>query len=101
MKKLINHDESIFIAGGTGMVGKAIYKTLLKAGYGNKKNGGEIFAPTRKELDLSDYVSLESWFKKNKPTVVIISAAKVGGIHANKTFPFEFILENLKIMYFI
>jgi len=97
MKKLINHNESIFIAGGAGMVGKAINKVLIKAGYGSKNSRGKIFAPSRKELDLSDYSSLEKWFKKNRPSVVIIAAARVGGIQANLTFPFEFLLENLKI----
>ena len=97
MKKLINYDESIFIAGGSGMVGKAITKTLLKAGYGNEKIGGLILTPTRKEVDLSDYNCLKNWFKKYRPSIVIISAAKVGGIFANKSFPFEFLLENLKI----
>ena len=97
MNNLINKNESIFIAGGYGMVGKAIYKKLLNSGYGNKENGGKILRPTRKELNLTNYESLANWFIKNKPTVVIISAAKVGGIFANKEFPFEFLLENLKI----
>ena len=97
MNKLINHNETIFIAGGVGMVGKAIHKLLIKEGYGNKNTGGRILAPSRKEIDLSDYVSLEKWFKKNRPSVVIIAAAKVGGIQANIKFPFEFLLENLKI----
>ena len=79
MKKLINHNESIFIAGGAGMVGKAINKVLIKAGYGSKNSRGKIFSPSRKELDLSDYSSLEKWFKKNRPSVVIIAAARVGG----------------------
>ena len=97
MKNLITKSESIFIAGGHGMVGKAIYKNLLNFGYGKSDEGGKIFRPTRKELDLTNYYSVLNWFKKNKPTVVIIAAAKVGGIFANKEYPFEFILENLKI----
>ena len=55
MGNLINKNESIFIAGGYGMVGKAIYKKLLYSGYGNKDNGGKILRPTRKELNLTNY----------------------------------------------
>ena len=97
MKKLITQSESIFIAGGHGMVGKAIYKNLFNSGYGKSDLGGKILRPTRKELDLTNYDSVLNWFAKNKPSVVIIAAAKVGGILANKEYPFEFILENLKI----
>ena len=97
MNNLINKNESIFIAGGYGMVGKAIYKKLINAGYGKNNIGGKILRPTRKELNLTNYDNVAKWFKINKPTVVIISAAKVGGIYANKEFPFEFLLENLKI----
>ena len=79
------------------MVGQAIYKNLLNLGYGRSDAGGEILRPTRKELDLTNYDSVLNWFKQNKPSVVIITAAKVGGIFANKEYPFEFLLENLKI----
>ena len=97
MINLINKNETIFIAGGHGMVGQAIYKKLLLAGYGIHTNGGKILRPSREELDLTNYDSVSKWFKKNRPSIVIISAAKVGGIFANKEFPFEFLLENLKI----
>ena len=97
MKNFINKSESIFIAGGHGMVGQAIYKNLLNLGYGRSDAGGEILRPTRKELDLTNYDSVLNWFKQNKPSVVIITAEKVGGIFANKEYPFEFLLENLKI----
>ena len=97
MKNLITHEDSIFIAGGYGMVGKAIYEKLLNYGYGQKIKGGNILRPTRKELDLTNYDAVKKWFTENKPTVVIIAAAKVGGIFANKEFPFEFLIENLKI----
>ena len=86
MKNLISKSESIFIAGGHGMVGKAIYKNLLNFGYGKSDKGGTILRPTRKELDLTNYDSVLNWFKKNKPSVVIIAAAKVGGIFANKEY---------------
>ena len=97
MNKLINLKDKFFIAGSRGMVGSSIKRALIKKGYGNKKIGGEILGPDRKELDLTEFITLRNWFKKNKPTVVIIAAAKVGGIYANSTQPFEFILENLKI----
>ena len=97
MKKLISPDDHIFIAGASGMVGSSIFRIFKKAGYGNKSNGGFIYAPTRKELDLSDYASVRNWFEKFNPTVVIIAAGKVGGISANANYPADFILENIKI----
>ena len=97
MKHLINKDESIFIAGGYGMVGNAIYKKLVDSGYGSSDSVGRLLRPTRNELDLTNFNAVDSWFKVNKPNVVIIAAAKVGGIFANNKFPFEFLLENLKI----
>ena len=53
--------------------------------------------PTRKELNLLDYSAVKNWFKLNKPNIVVIAAAKVGGIYANDKFAADFILENLKI----
>ena len=97
MKKLISLKDNIFIAGASGMVGSSIYRTLKKAGYGQRKYGGEIFTPSRKELDLLDFSSVSDWFQKFRPTVVIVAAGKVGGINANANQPADFILENLKI----
>ncbi len=97
MEKKIFKNEKIFIAGSNGMVGKAVYRSLKKAGYGLKENNGILFTPTRKELNLLNYQEVENWFSKNAPTVVILAAAKVGGIYANNSKPAEFILENLKI----
>ncbi len=97
MKKRISYEDIIFLSGSSGMAGSAILRSLKKAGYGNKKNLGTILSPRRKDLDLLNNVEVEKWFKKNKPTIVIIAAAKVGGIYANMTKPVEFILENLKI----
>tara|TARA_Y100000589_G_scaffold332162_1_gene389860 strand:+ start:99 stop:1097 length:999 start_codon:yes stop_codon:yes gene_type:complete len=97
MKKYISLSEKIFIAGASGMAGNSIYKQFIKAGYGNLKKGGIILTPSRKELDLLDYESVKKWFNKNNPTVVILAAAKVGGIIANNNFPADFIIENLKI----
>ena len=90
-------NEKIFIAGSNGMVGSAIKRALYKCGYSNPSIKGKILAPNRSELDLKNYYLLENWFKEKKPTIVIIAAAKVGGIYANKNQPADFILENLKI----
>ena len=87
---LINTEDKIFVA-GKGMVGTAIVKALKKYGYKN------ILNPSRTELDLLDLNAVKKWFSITQPNVVIISAAKVGGIMANSLFPGDFILENLKI----
>ena len=97
MKKLINKEEKIFIAGSSGMVGSAIKRSLVGKGYGDENQGGSILCPTRKNLDLEDSLEVENWFKIHKPTVVIIAAAKVGGIYANSSMPYEFLINNLKI----
>ena len=89
--KLIDQKEKIFIAGSTGMVGNAIKEKLYNSGYQN------LVTPSRKDLDLTNYKLVFDWFKKNKPDIVIIAAAKVGGIYANNTFPVDFLLDNLKI----
>ena len=88
---LIKKSDRIFIAGQTGMVGSAIKKKLLKNGYSN------LLLPNRKDLDLLKYNSVKDWFNAKNPDVVILAAAKVGGIQANFKFPGDFILENLKI----
>tara|TARA_X000000950_G_scaffold41957_1_gene46120 strand:- start:7756 stop:8754 length:999 start_codon:yes stop_codon:yes gene_type:complete len=93
----MNLDEKIFLAGGNGMVGSAIKRILIKKGYGNPNEDGKIYSPSRTELDLMKYKEVEDWFIVNKPTIVIIAAAKVGGILANSTKPYDFIFENLKI----
>tara|TARA_B100000161_G_scaffold261800_1_gene230660 strand:- start:99 stop:1085 length:987 start_codon:yes stop_codon:yes gene_type:complete len=97
MKKLIDKNEKIFVAGSNGMVGNAIKRALIRSGYGIKENKGILYTPKRNDLDLLNYKEVETWFLRNKPTVVILAAAKVGGILANKTKPTEFLLENLKI----
>ena len=97
MKKIIQPNEKIFIAGAHGMVGKAAKKSLLKSGYGLKKNDGFLLTPSKQDLDLLDFEKVKIWFEINKPSVVILAAAKVGGILANNLEPTEFILDNLKI----
>jgi GDP-L-fucose synthase len=81
----------IFIAGHRGMVGSALVREAEKRG------GFEILTATRDELDLLDQKACHLWLAQNKPEQVIIAAAKVGGIHANSTYPAEFIYENLTI----
>ena len=97
MRKEISYGEKIFIAGSNGMVGNAICNELTKLGYGFKENNGCLLTPSRRDLNLLNYAEVDNWFTLNKPTVVILAAAKVGGINANNTRPAEFILENLKI----
>ena len=63
----------------------------MEQGYKN------IITITRKDLDLRNALEVKSWFQKNQPDVVILAAAKVGGIIANSTYPSEFLIDNLKI----
>ena len=88
---LIDLKDCIFVAGHRGMVGSAICRALKEKGYKN------ILKADRSNLDLKDEYSVKEWFKENKPSVVIIAAAKVGGIFANENYPADFILDNLKI----
>ena len=91
MEKLINQDDRFFVAGHRGMAGSAICRALQRNGYDN------LLTASRDELDLLDLHAVQRWFHENKPTVVVLAAAKVGGIHANDTYPADFLLENLKI----
>ncbi len=88
---LINKKDKIFIAGHKGMVGSAILREFYKNGY--KK----LLISKRSKLDLTDVYQVNKWYEENKPDIVIIAAAKVGGIIANSRNPSEFLLENLKI----
>lgn len=93
----MNSDEKIFIAGSTGMVGSSIKRTLIKKVYGNKNFEGKLLESNRNELNLLNFSDVMSWFSLNRPNIVIIAAAKVGGINANDSEPYEFIYENLAI----
>ena len=97
MNKKISLDDKFFVAGANGMVGSAVCRKLLEKGYGDKKLGGSLLMPSRKELDLLNLENVKIWFESNKPTVVILAAAKVGGILANSIYPYDFLIENLKI----
>jgi GDP-L-fucose synthase len=90
-RKLIIPADRILVAGHRGMAGSSICRALKRAGY------TEILTASRDELDLLDRPAVERWFAANKPTVVVLAAAKVGGIQANSTYPADFLLENLKI----
>lgn len=83
--------ESIFLAGINGMVGSAIHRQLLANDVNN------IVAPTRKELDLTNQQAVSDFFRQQPFREVYIAAARVGGIHANNTYPAEFIYQNLMI----
>ena len=83
--------KKIFVAGHNGMVGSAICRQL------QKQSDVEIITRTRDDLDLCDQSAVHEFMKKEKPDEVILAAAKVGGIHANNTYPAEFIYQNLQI----
>lgn len=91
IRPLINPVDKIFVAGYRGMAGSAILRRLQQGGYAN------ILTASRDDLDLSDTIKTQEWFASHRPDVVVLSAAKVGGIHANATYPADFLLENLKI----
>ena len=88
---LLRADERIFVAGHRGMAGSAICRALQRAGYSN------LLTASRTELDLEDGPAVQRWFAEHQPTVVVLAAAKVGGIQANNNYPADFLLDNLKI----
>ena len=97
MSCLIMPSDRIFVAGARGMAGSAICRALQQKGYGDEANGGALLTPTRQELDLLNQEAVERWYREKNPHVVVLAAAKVGGIHANNSYPADFLLENLKI----
>ena len=84
-------DSKIYVAGHNGLVGSAIVRALKKDGFEN------LILRSHKELDLLDQQKVKEFFEKEKPEYVFLCAAKVGGIMANKTYPANFIMENLQI----
>lgn len=86
-----NLNQKIYVAGHRGMVGSAIVRNLQTKGYKN------IVTRTHAKLDLTNQAAVEAFFKSEKPDQVYLAAAKVGGIHANNTFPAEFIYDNLMV----
>jgi GDP-L-fucose synthase len=97
MTKLITPGDRVFVAGHRGMAGGAICRALQRAGYGDPAQGGALLTAGRDVLDLLDQGAVERWFEAQRPAVVVVAAAKVGGIHANATYPADFLLDNLKI----
>jgi len=83
--------RSVYVAGHKGLVGSALLRHLQKNGYGN------VLVRTRQELDLRQSDAVRNFFSQAKPEVVVVAAAKVGGIKANSDYPVEFLLENLQI----
>ena len=87
----MNLNSKIYIAGHNGMVGSAIWRVLLSKGYTN------LLGASSKVLDLRNQEAVADFISKEKPDVIIDAAAKVGGILANATFPYQFLMENMQI----
>lgn len=88
---MLTPESRIYVAGHRGLVGSAIMRQLKKRGI------EDIITQTHNELDLASQSDVQDFFADEKPEFVILAAAKVGGIHANNTYPAEFIYENLMI----
>ncbi len=88
---MIEHNDKIYVAGHRGLVGSAIVRSLKAKGYTN------IIGRTHHELDLTDQAAVRSFFDEENPDVVVLAAAKVGGINANNTQPAMFAYENMQI----
>lgn len=87
----LEKNDKIYVAGHRGLVGSAIVRSLKRKGYTN------IIGRTHQELDLTCQAKVREFFEKEKPDVVVLAAAKVGGINANQTTPAEFAYENMQI----
>jgi len=84
-------NDKIYIAGHRGLVGSAIVRQLEERGFTN------LLMRTHKELDLTNQAQVQDFFQQERPDYVILAAAKVGGIHANNTYPADFIYQNMMI----
>jgi GDP-L-fucose synthase len=87
----MSQEPKIYVAGHRGMVGSAIVRHLLAQGVQSR----QIITRTHEELDLTHQAAVQTFFTQEKPDQVYLAAAKVGGIHANNTYPAEFIYDNL------
>jgi len=87
----MNSDSKIYIAGHQGLVGSAVYRALHKQGFKN------LVVRTHAELDLEDQQATANFFQQERPDIVVMAAAKVGGIHANHAYPVDFLMRNLAI----
>ncbi len=85
--------QTIYVAGHRGMVGSAIVRTLLASGVPAQ----DIITRTHAELDLRNQAAVQAFFQQQRPAQVYLAAAKVGGIHANNTYPADFIYDNLMV----
>lgn len=85
----MDKQAKIYVAGHSGMVGSAVVRALQNAGF------GQVLTKSRSELDLSEQRAVRAFYESERPNVAIIAAARVGGIHANNTYPAEFLYENL------
>ena len=90
-RTIMNPDRRIYVAGHRGLAGSAILRALEARGFKN------IIVRTHAELDLTDAVATQAFFVQECPEFVFLAAAKVGGIHANSSFPVDFLRENLLI----
>src|SRR6266542_6544294 len=88
---MMNKSDKIFVAGYRGLVGSALTRRLEKEGFSN------LPRRDRAQLDFEDESAVEKFFRDEKPAIVILAAARVGGIKPNNDFPVEFLLENLRI----
>jgi GDP-L-fucose synthase len=88
---MIKKSDKIYIAGHRGMVGSACWRALQAEGYTN------LVGKTSKELDLRDQMAVEEFIRTENPVAIIDAAAKVGGILANDTYPYEFLMDNMLI----
>ena len=87
----LQKSDKIYVAGHRGLVGSAIVRQLESRGFTN------LLMRTHKELDLTNQAQVQAFFQKEQPDYVILAAAKVGGIHANNTYPADFIYQNMMI----
>ena len=87
----LSKGDKIYVAGHRGLVGSAIVRSLKRSGYDN------IIGRTHAELDLTDQAAVRAFFEEERPDVVVLAAAKVGGINANSTEPAEFAYQNMQI----
>ena len=87
----MNPKDKVYIAGHRGLVGSAIFRQLESRGFTN------LLMRTHEELDLTNQAHVKNFFQQEEPDYVILAAAKVGGIHANNTYPADFIYQNIMI----
>ena len=90
MNKMEKKDK-IYVAGHRGLVGSAIVRSLKRQGYEN------IIVRTHKELELTDQAAVRAFFEEEQPEIVVLAAAKVGGINANNTAPADFAYDNMQM----